>query len=489
MSRPRPHTSLRISAFSAVRWTALGSAGNVALRLLSLAVLARLLSPEDYGLMAMVAVVLGFGVLFSELGLSSAFVQRQDVTQEERSSLFWLGVATAGALTGLIILFSPVIASFFQDDRLSPLVMLASLTIVIGAMGRQVRMAAEKSLRFVSVVVTELVAGFIGFIIAVIAALNGFGVYSLVFGSLVSTTLSTLFAWIFIANGWRPLLRMKFSDVRSYLGFGGAVVVNGVVNTINRDLDLLLGGRMLMATQLGFYSVPRTMVLTAQFTINPIITRVGFPLISKIQDDIARVRRVFLMTLNMIASAIAPLYLGMSVFAPEIVDLLLGGQWQQSAELLRVLAVWGFLRGTSNPVGSLTMGLGRVDLELKYNLGMLVVVAAFLLVGSQYGPTGLAWALLALALVNFVPLWFFLVYRLCHAGFIEYATTVFKPATISLIAVGSAHWVASVFDSSLVTLTIAVAIAAPMYLALSYYLNRAWFDAMLDLAGARKPLS
>jgi len=335
--------TLKARTFSAVRWTTAAAASRTLVQLAQLGVLARLLSPEDYGLMAMVAVVLGFAAAFSDMGVNSAYVQRQDVTPEQRSSLFWLNVAISGGLTLIVLLCGPLIAGFFGDDRLTPLLMLAASIFVITGLGQQVKMTAEKTLDFRAVALIEIAAAIAGFAAAVTAAYAGWGVYALILGAIVNAAGVTVLAWLFLARGWRPMWRFQWTDVRSFLGFGGALVANNIVNEFNRSIDLLLGGRMLAASALGLYSLPRQIVFQIQGLVNPIITRVGFPLIAQVQADVPRVRAIYLKTLNMTAATNAPLYVGIAFFAPEVVSIMLGDKWLAATDLLRLLAIWGVL--------------------------------------------------------------------------------------------------------------------------------------------------
>jgi O-antigen/teichoic acid export membrane protein len=481
--------TLKHRTFSAVRWTTTAAVARTLLQLAQVAVLARMLAPEDYGLMAMVNVVLGFAGIFADMGVNSAYVQRQDVTQEHRSSLFWLNVGISGTLTLLVLVFSPLIARFFGDIRLSPLLMLAAGTFVISALGQQVRMTAEKALDFRPVVLLEVAAALLGFAAAVTAAFAGWGVYALIFGGIIAAVSGTMMAWLFLTRGWRPMWRFRLADVRSYLSFGGALVVNNMVNEFNRSIDLLLGGRMLPAAALGLYSLPRQIVFQIQGTVNPIITRVGFPLISQVQDDIPRVRTIYLKTLNMTAATNAPLYVGIAFFAPEVVRIMLGDKWLAAADLLRVLAVWGFLRSTGNPVGSLLRGMGRADLELKWNLGMLFVVPPVLWVGSQFSTIGLAWALLGFVVLMFVPGWFVLVRPLCHAQLWAYSVAALRPLLIAVASIAPAYYLTEQIGNVYLHMTAAVAISAPLYLVLSYLVNREWVVAMMQLAAPGRSVS
>lgn len=477
--------TLRWKTLSAIRWTTTAAVMHGLLQLAQVAVLARLLSPEDYGLMAMVGVVLSLAGLFADMGVNSAYIQRQRISLEQRSSLFWLNILLSAALTALVVGASPLLSWFFGDARLAPLMMLSASTFILGALGQQVRLSAEKELDFAPVVMLEVCAALLGFATAILAAIAGWGVYSLVASAIVSAVVATALTWMFLARGWRPMWRLRMEDIRPFLGFGGASVANDIVNQINLTIDLLLGGRLLAAAQLGLYSVPRNLILQVQFMVNPIITRVGFPLIAQVQSDVVRVRSIYLKTMNMTASTNAPLYVGIAFFAPEIIAIVLGVGWDRSAELLRILALWGGLRSTGNPVGSLLFGMGRADLALKWNLALMVVVPPVVWLGSQRGPEGMAWALLCVQLACFIPAWYALVRPLCHAGLVEYAMSALKPFMFAWFGVAPAYWVAVQFDGALIRLAIGVAISAPLYVAISYRGNRDWFSAIMELIWKR----
>jgi O-antigen/teichoic acid export membrane protein len=273
----------------------------------------------------------------------------------------------------------------------------------------------------------------------------------------------------------------RISDVRSYLGFGSALVANNIVNEINRNVDLILGGRMLAAAALGFYSLPRQLVFQVQNAVNPIITRVGFPLIAQLQDDIPKVRLIYLKTLNMTASTNAPLYLVIAFFSPEVTQLLLGAQWVAAADLLRLLAIWGFFRSIGNPAGSLLLGVGRADLSLKWNICLLCIVPPVLWMGSQFGAEGLAWALLCLSLLLFIPGWFFLIRPLCHAHLWEYSVQALRPLFISLISIFPAYYISEQIDNVFFHLVLGVIMSAPLYMLISYFANRDWVASILEL--------
>jgi O-antigen/teichoic acid export membrane protein len=478
--------SLKHKTFSSVRWTTVAAVVRAALQVGQIAILTRLLNASEYGLMAMVGVVLSFALLFADLGVNSAYVQRPVVSQRERSSLFWLNLGIAGSLTLLVMMVSPLLAWMFGDHRLAPLLALSATTCILIAIGQQVRLTAEKNLEFRAVVLVEIGSALLGFGASIVAAVAGLGVYALVLGNIVAAAAASVMAWTWLSDGWLPSRNFSLADVRPYVGFGGAAMASSIVNQLNASVDLLLGGRLLGAQQLGLFSVPRSLILQIQFMINPIITRVGFPLIAQVQADRSRVRSIYLQTLGMTSSTNAPIYMALAFFAPEVAQLLLGRHWAGSIDFLRILALWGFVRSTLGPVGSLLLGTGRADLALKWNMGLLCVVPPILWVGSHFGPAGLSWALLAFTCVAFVPTWLLLVRPLCDASLAEYSVAALKPMLIAAAAIGIAFVVAGGTSNTYLRLLALIAIGAPLYWLLSLRGNPGWTAAMLTLVrGAR----
>ena len=382
-----------------------------------MAVLVRLLKPEDYGLMAIVTVILGFASLFSDMGLNAAYLQQRTITPKQRSSLFWSNIAISGIMTILLVFASSMLANYFGDARLESLLILSALTVIISSLGQQLLTTAQKEMNFGPLVVLEVISVLVGFVVAVSLALLGVGVYALVWGAIANSLSSTVLAWLLISRGWRPLWHVRLEDIKPYFGFGGAVVGNAMVSQVNLTIDLLLGGRMLAVAHLGLYSVPRNFVLQLQFLVNPIVTRVGFPLIAEVQHDIPRVRAIFLRTLSMTSSINAPFYIGIAFFCTRnLYKFYLGAKWVESGDLLRVLAMWGLVRSMGNPVGSVLLGMGRAGLSLKWNLSLMCILFPVLWLGSSYGAMGLAWSLFGIQIAMFIPGWYFLVNPVCNSG-------------------------------------------------------------------------
>ncbi len=473
--------SLKKQALSAARWTTLAMLGKAGLQFVQLAVLARFLAPGDFGLMALVGAVILFTQIFADAGVSNAIIHRQDISRSQLAGLYWLNVGMSGTLMLGLMLLSPLLAALYHEPRLQGLLIWVSGTLLINALSQQWRILAEKELQFDKLARIELGSAGLGFATACLLAVNGAGVYSLVAGVLVNSLTMTGLAWLLLKPEWLPLQHCKWTEIRGFVGFGAYMVGNNLLNTFTTQADILLGGRLLGSASLGQYSVPRELSLRLGNLLNPIVTRVGFPVMSKAQHDREQLQRVYLKTLRMTASVNFPLYLALSLFAPEIVQLLLGPSWTQSADLLRILALWGMVRATANPSGSLIFAVGRADLAFKWNLGLAFAMTPTLWFGSHYGNTGLAIALLASQTLLIVPAWAILIRPLCGAGFATYHVQLLVPLALAGLASAAAWLAAMPLNGDIPRLAIGLIVGLVSYIGLSRQFNRDWFNTVLEL--------
>ncbi len=463
--------SLKQETFSAVRWTSLAMIGKTTLQFLQLAILSRLLLPEDFGLMALVISIIAFSQVFIDMGVSNALIHHQVISEQELSSLYWLSIFAGSVLTICLILMSSLIANFYNEPSLKPLLIFISFYFLITALSQQLRVLAEKELRFEILAKIELASTLIGTVIAVTWALLFPSVMALVVGIMMSAITMTSLCWLFLANGWRPLLYFNLNCLNRFLWFSSYVLANNLINSLNQQADILISGRTISGSALGLYSMPRDLTLRVAGLINPIVTRISLPVMAKRQNDKRFLKTVYLKMLHMTASINFPIYLGISAFAPEIVMILFGSQWTETIPLLRILAIWGMLRSISNPVGSLIFAVGRADLVFRWNLGVFLIIFPSILLGSQYGNIGIAIIQLCLIFFLFIPVWYFLVHPLCGAGLKEYVLNLTHPLWISLFSIIFAFSVVLPFSDIWIRLIIGFISGTVSYLMLSIWWN------------------
>lgn len=473
--------SLKQQAFSAVRWIAAAMVVKAGLQFFQLAILARLLAPADFGLMAVVVALTAFLQIFADFGVSFAIIHHQTISQAQLSSLYWLNVGSGIVLAVVIVLVSPWVAAYYLQPELEPLLALSAVTLVIGAVGQQIRVVAEKNMRFDMLAKVEVAGAITGILFAVGMALAGGGVYALVGGAMANVATLTVLFWLFLADGWRPMPVFRIREIRPFLKFGAYMIGDNLLNTVNSQVDVLLGAKIVGAQSIGAYSVTKEFCLGVSRAFNPIITRVGTPVMAKAQSDGELMKTVYLQTMRMTASVNFPVYIAICVFAPEVVNIVFGRKWSDAVPLMRVFAAWALLRSTYNPVGSLLMAKGRSDLSFKWNLALLFVIPPVVWLGSSWGQSGLALASLFLLVAAFVPNWYFLVRPLCGASFAEYGRQFLSPLFASVSAAAVAFGAAWSFSGDITRLSVGALVGGLVYVGMSSRINREWFVPMLAL--------
>ncbi len=444
-----------------------------------MAVLARLLVPADFGLMAVVMSMLVGVNLLTDLGLSRALIHFESISTDSLSSLYWINLFMGLAMSIAFASAAPLIGAIFKINGLTSVLIAVSPVLVLSAAGQQFRALAEKDLLFSTLGLIEIVSNLLGLAAAVVIALIGGGVFALVGAVLVTAASGSTLAWWKLSSGRIPRLHFRVSDVKPYIRYGGYLVGEGFANTARAQSDVLIAGLLVSPTALGLFSVTRDLSVKIGMVINPIITRVGFPVMSRLQDDILALKSVYLQTVRMTSSVNFPIYVALGLFADEIVDLLYGPQWDGAGLYLRILAAWGMVRSIGNPVGSLLHAVGALKRALVWNISLLLILPLlyWAAIGIN-GIMGLAVALVVLQIILVLPSWYFLVRPCCGAGAREFMVQLGAPLIISSIA-GTASWMGTCeLPHGAFRLVLGCAIGGVTYVFLSFHFNRRWFDTI-----------
>ncbi len=455
---------------------------RAALQLVHTAVLARLLAPADFGLMAMAGVAIAITALFSDFGLSSALMHFTRPTRETLSTLYWFNLILASALALLFASMASSVAKIYGQPNLLAILALLALNFPLSALGQQFRVLAEKEMLFRPLAQNEMAAAVVGFIAGLTIAIAGGGVYALVAALLSSTAASSALAWLRLSAGTRPQAIFIPTLAKPFLGFGLHRVGDNLWNTLRMQADIVVAGLFATPAAVAIYTIPREQCLKfANTIINPVITRVGLPVMTRLQDNQPALRSVYLKTLRMTASFNFPFYAVLALFPEAIVSLLLGQQWHDAAFYLRLFALWGLIRSTGNPSGSLLYAVGRARRAHLWNLLLTLATAPLLWIAASLGGLpALAWTMLAWQAIIFFLAWRFLILPACGASFFEYNAHIAPPLIATLLASTAAFALAAAFPESL-RLPIGASLLASIYLASSWWLNREWFRAMTEL--------
>lgn len=379
---------LRHRTVSAAAWSLAAQAGLVAVNFAVVVTLARLLAPAAFGLLAMTTVITGFAALFSDIGFGAALIQRPQLDETHRSSVFWLSLAIGCGLMLVTAAASPLVAMFFHEPVLVGLTALASLDFLLTSLTVVHRATLRRALRFRPLATIDLAAVTGGGAVAIALASLGAGVWSLIAWPLVAGVVRVVLLWR--AAGWRPSRVFDRAAIRELFGFGRNLLGFNVVNYWIRNTDKLLVGRFLAAGALGLYTRAYALMLMPLGLITRALGNVMFPAMAEIQHDRTRVARIYLRTTRAVSLAGFPLMIGLFVVADDFVAALFGPKWMGMVGIVRLFCVAGLLESIGSLNGNLYMSQGRADLMFRVGAIVGVLSVAAMTVGLLWGLTGVA---------------------------------------------------------------------------------------------------
>lgn len=368
--------------------TLTGQGARFALNLVSTAIMARLLRPQDFGLVAMVTSITSFVGLFKDLGLSNATVQRLSVTHAQISFLFWINVALSLATTAVVIALAPAIAWFYHEPRLLRVTLILSLSFVISGLTVQHQALLRRQMQFKSLAVRDMVAMLCGVTSGIILAWFGFGYWSLVAVPVATNIASCILLWTICH--WRPGPFQRGIGAREMLKFGGNLTAFNLLNYFSRNFDNILIGRVLGAAPLGIYSKAYGLLMLPIAQINFPMAAVMLPGLSRLQKEPVEYARLFTNAVRAISLLTLPIVVFCFFFAHDAVHVLLGRRWLPVAPIFQWLAPAALFGAISFVPGWLCQSLGRPQRQLHYALVSAPICVLGFLVGIKWGVAGVA---------------------------------------------------------------------------------------------------
>ncbi|NER33281.1 MAG: lipopolysaccharide biosynthesis protein [Oscillatoria sp. SIO1A7] len=354
----------------------------------STAVLARLLTPEDYGLIGMVAVFIGLISLFKDLGLSTATVQRAEVTQSQVSNLFWVNVVFSITIVLLTAALAPVVAWFYNEPRLTWITIVLASGFVFGGLTVQHEALLRRQMRFATLAAIEITSQLVAITTGVILGLLGTGYWALVGLQIALSFANMVGAWVMC--GWRPGLPKRYSGTGNMLAFGGNLTGVSILNYSIRSLDNVLIGLYLGPAQLGVYAKAYQLLLMPLGQINTPVGKVAIPALSRLQAEPEKYRSYYKKGIGAIVSLGMPLVVFMFVAADKLVLTMLGEQWTEAILIFRVLAPAAFIGTFNVATGWVYNSMGTADRQLRWAMVTSSVTALGFLIGIQWGTIGIA---------------------------------------------------------------------------------------------------
>jgi PST family polysaccharide transporter len=376
-----------------VFWSYGSFAVSKAAVLLATAVLARLLTPEEFGIVAVATVVVTFLAVVQGLGLGAALIQRRGDIGRASNVVFTLNLLLGVLLTAVVFAIAPLVADYFREPAATPLLRALGLTFTLEAFGSVHLVRMQRDLRFDRVFIPDAGRSLIKGAVSVGLALTGVGAWSLILGQLAGVVAAVLLSWLMFP--WRPRLTIDTPLARKLIAYGLPLFGVSVMWVISVNLDYVIIGRQLGSEELGIYTLayrlPELLVVSLMVGVN----RVVFPAFSTLQGDRSGLQRGFLVATHYMVLVTFPLSIGMAIVADPMVRVALGPEWVDAIPVMRVLAISVLVASMMDADGDVYKAVGRPGLLFKLNLLHLALLVPALLIGVQYGLVGVALAHLA----------------------------------------------------------------------------------------------
>lgn len=401
--------------------------------------LARLLTPNDFGLAGMIWAVLGLAQLLSDAGMSGVILYEQQASKRQVSTVFWVNALVSFLLSAVLIASAPLLVWFNREPALAEFVPWAVASFFLACAGAPLRTLAQRDLQFGGLAVSEAAGGGAALVAALLVALDGRGVYALLAAGLVSAIVKlAIICWV-LRRDFPVGFLFDASRIRGMASFGLFQLGDRITNYLWSNLDYLLVGRILGAGPLGFYRMAYETAVRPLSVVNPIFNSVAYPLFARKQQDPEAMRRGYLDMIALLAALVAPLLAGLAALSGPALVTLFGPRWAPAGSTLSILCLLGFLRCMQNPIGALVIASGKPAIGFAYNGILLLLNLVCFPLALQYGVDALAWGTVFTMAISIVGTWSIVYGKTIALPATAYLRRIVTPVALS-VGMAAAVW-------------------------------------------------
>jgi len=391
-------TSIKQQALRGGFWIGVERFGQQGVQFVVSIILARLLEPSEFGLVAMISIFWAFSAALINGGFASALIQKKNVTRVDESTVFWFNFAISILMVAILWFGAPLIARFYNRPILTEIARWSSLNLFFTGFAVVQLALLSKNFMFRTRMIASLSGVFLSGIVSIWMAFKGFGVWALVAQGLVMNCTMVLLIWVL--HPWRPLFVFSTDSFKSLFGFGSRLLGVGLMNAIFQNLYQLIIGKIYSASELGFFQRAKRFVMLFSHTPISMITQVHFPYLCKIQSNPDQIRNVFSKSLKYSTMLTMPLLMGLMVVAPNIIIFLVGEKWMPSVPYIRIMAFTGVLFVVYMLNLDVIKARGDSGVILKYELFNRSLLAVSIVVLYRYGISALLYGELLCTLIS-----------------------------------------------------------------------------------------
>ena len=462
--------NLKSKAVKGVAWSFVGAYANKFIQFIISLVLARLLTPADYGLIGMLGFFMGLAGTIVDSGFSNALIQFKDRSDKDFCTVFYINSGLSILMYAILSLSAPLIADFYNQPQLTSIIRVYSLTLIVGALSaiNNVQLTIDLKFKTSTLVTTSsaLLSGCIGLVFA----FGGFGVWSLVFQQLGATIIKTSLLFYYVR--WIPKFVFSIESFKRLFGYGSKLLASGLIHTAYTNMYPLVIGKQFSATDLGYVARAQGFNEMAAGTINSVLSNVAFPVLSKVQDDDKRLLEIYEKYIKLSAFAICPIILFLCGIAKPLILLLLTEKWAPAIILLQILGLSYIWDGITKINLNLLYVKGRSDLFLR--LEIIKKIIAFIILLSSVLIGNLIVFCIGMTLYSCIALYLNTIYtkKLLNFGFIKQLKQIFPYLIFSIIIMFIALIFSNVIEPFLFSIIISCIVCIPTYIILCKFTHQ-----------------
>lgn len=379
--------SLKQQAIFGIIWSSIQKFGTLIISFLSNLVLARLLSPTDFGTIGILMVFIALSGTLVDGGFGSALIQKKNPTNTDYSTIFYWNIILAIFLYAFLFLTAPAIASFYDESALSELLRVLGIILLINSFNIIQSNILTKNLKFKVLAQRDLISTSIGAIVAITLAYKGFGIWSLVVNHIVIGIIKSILLWAVCS--WRPQLIFNYGSFKELFGFGGFILSSNLINTLCNNIQGLIIGKVFTIQDVGFYTQARKLEEIPSTSFSAIVVQVAYPIFSKVQNDLDKLKNALQRISMLMASFVFPAMILLIVIAKPLIIFLFTDKWSESIPYFQILCIGGIAISLQNINYSVVAALGRSRSLFKWTVIKRSLGLIFLGVGTLFGMKGL----------------------------------------------------------------------------------------------------
>lgn len=425
---------LKMQAVRGVAWTTISTIFRSIVSLLQISILTRYLSKEDFGIVAIATLFIGFTQIFIYLGLSSGILHIKNITRKEYSSLFWLNCLTGVIITLLLICISPLIAKVYNEPSLTTILSLLSLSILFSSIGFQHATVQQKKFHFKHIAAITIVSSALTLVLAILLVKTGWGIYSLILSTVFNSACSNmLFLFIGLIKDNSIIFHFRIKETIPFLKIGVYSLGTNILDYFSREIDIILVSSFLGIETLGIYSLCKKIVTMIYGAIGPILNGVFTPFLANMQDDINHLRGLYYRLIESISLITSPIFFLVAIFSAFILTILYGTDYAEYGKILSIMSVNYAALSTGCLVTPLQISLGRTDSGFYWTICRILLSMFFVFVGVQFNLMSVTISLLAMHFFALPISWHITIRPLIKGTFREYFITCNKVILYSLL--------------------------------------------------------